>query len=109
MIGEPPAPCIRFDVPLVIGVSVLLWLLVLDGSSSRLEGGVLFGLLVAYFAISIRSGRKGSSSVAKEYREAIEPPASGRSRLARHVVAGLLSRRAGCEPAVRGWLRSRPR
>ncbi len=64
---------IRFDVPLVIGVSVLLWLFVLDGSLSRLEGVVLFGLLVAYLVISIRSGRKESSSVAEEYREAIEP------------------------------------
>ena len=34
---------IRFDVPLVIGVSVLLWLFVADGSLSRIEGGVLFG------------------------------------------------------------------
>ena len=95
---------IRFDVPLVIGVSVLLWLFVLDGSLSRLEGGVLFGLLVAYLAISIRSGRKESSSVTEEYREAIEPLASDRSRLKDVLLfaAGLGALMLGANALVTG-------
>ena len=95
---------IRFDVPLVIGVSVLLWLLVLDGSLSRLEGGLLFSLLVAYVVISIRSGRRESASVSEEYREALEPKARGRSRVKDLVLfaAGLAALVIGANMLVSG-------
>jgi cation:H+ antiporter len=80
---------VRFDIPLVIGASVLLWLFVLDGSLSSIEGGLLFSLLLVYGVISVRSGRRESAAVAEEYREAFEPLARIRSR--RMGVALLLS------------------
>lgn len=43
-------PVIRHDVPVMVGMSVLLLLLSLGGSVSRLDGLVLMGLLVAYVA-----------------------------------------------------------
>ena len=95
---------IRFDVPLVIGASALLWLLVLDGALSRLEGGLLFSLLVAYVLISIRSGRKEPKSVTEEYREAIEPSDQDRSR-ARDLLlfaAGLVALVIGAQTLVAG-------
>jgi cation:H+ antiporter len=46
------------DVPLMIGVSILMLLLSLDGFVSRLEGGLLFGLLIVYTVWSIRQSRK---------------------------------------------------
>ncbi len=95
---------IRFDVPLVIGVSVLLWLFVLDGSLSRPEGVLLFGLLLAYAAISVRSGRKERTVVTDEYREAIEPVAgaSSRSRDLLLFGAGLVALVIGANTLVSG-------
>lgn len=61
---------IRLDVPLMIGVSVLAWLLVLDGNLSQLEGLFLVGGLMAYITILIRLSRRESKAVAQEYAEA---------------------------------------
>ena len=57
----------------------LLWLFVLDGSLSSIEGGLLFSLLLVYGVISVRSGRRESAAVAEEYREAVQPLARGQS------------------------------
>jgi len=48
----------RLDVPLMIGVSVLLMLMSLDGRVSRIEGAILFAGCVIYTVGSIRKGRR---------------------------------------------------
>ena len=48
----------RLDVPLMIGVSVLMYGLSLNGAINRLEGGLLFALLVIYTVFLIRQSRK---------------------------------------------------
>lgn len=60
---------IRFDVPLMIGVSVLLLLLALDGRISRLEGLLLFAGLVAYISYGIYQSRKEPRDVQEEYAD----------------------------------------
>ena len=50
---------IRFDVPLMVGVSVLVLLLALDGRIGPVEGAVLVGGLAAYTAFQVRQGRAG--------------------------------------------------
>jgi cation:H+ antiporter len=54
---------VRIDVPIMVGVSVLLLLLALDGRISRLEGGLLatavVGYIVLQFVVSRRSGEAG--------------------------------------------------
>jgi cation:H+ antiporter len=95
---------VRFDVPLVIGVSVLLWLLSLDGTLSTVEGMLLLALLLAYTAISVRSGRREGAAVDKEYREALEPVAVRSSR-ARDLLlfgAGLGALVVGAQALVGG-------
>ena len=57
---------IRLDVPLMIGVSVLLWLLGLDGSIGRWEGGLLFAGVIAYTVFQIVQSRQGKESAAVE-------------------------------------------
>jgi cation:H+ antiporter len=47
---------IRIDVPLMIGSSVLVLLLALDGSISRGDGAILFAGLLAYIGFQIRQG-----------------------------------------------------
>ncbi len=54
---------IRRDVPIMIGVSFLLLLLVLDGQLGRLDGLVLAGGAVAYTVWSIVQGRKENGKV----------------------------------------------
>lgn len=44
---------IQFDVPLMVGVSILAWLLGYDGVVGRFDGIVLFGLLIGYIAICL--------------------------------------------------------
>jgi cation:H+ antiporter len=49
---------IRIDVPIMIGVSVLLLLLCLDGNISRLDGILLVAGIIAYTALQIIMGRR---------------------------------------------------
>lgn len=67
---------VQFDVPLVIGASLLLLLFGLDGAIHVWEGIVLPGLLGAYNIWSIRQGRAESETVEAGFPE--EAPAAGR-------------------------------
>ncbi len=58
---------IRRDVPIMIGVSLLLLVLSLDGKISRLDGGLLFTGIVAYTWWCIRESRKENTGVAAEF------------------------------------------
>ncbi|MCA9074478.1 MAG: calcium/sodium antiporter [Planctomycetaceae bacterium] len=61
---------VRFDVPLMIGVSLLTWLLSLDRQVDRVEGGMLFAGLLGYTSWCIIAGRRESAAVREEYAEA---------------------------------------
>lgn len=49
---------VRFDMPVMVGISVLLLVVSLDGQISVLDGILLFGSLALHTVISIRLGRK---------------------------------------------------
>ena len=49
---------IRFDVPLMIGVSILVWVMALDGGIGRLDGLLLVGGAIAYTIMAIVTSRK---------------------------------------------------
>ena len=53
---------IRLDVPLMIGVSVSLLVVSLDGRISFTDGALLFSALLVYMAWSIRESRRESNS-----------------------------------------------
>ena len=53
---------IRQEVPIMIAVSVLLALLVMDGTLSRLDAALLFGLIVAYTVFLIVQSRRQSKA-----------------------------------------------
>ena len=54
---------VRIDVPLMIAVSVLLWLLVLDEQLGRWEGILLTILLVVYVTWTVWAARRGAVEV----------------------------------------------
>jgi cation:H+ antiporter len=60
---------VRLDVPLVIGVSILVYLMALDGTISRLNGLLLFSGIVIYIIFAIRKSRRESAQVAAEYEQ----------------------------------------
>ena len=52
---------VRFDVPLMIVASLLVLVVAWDRSIDRIEGGLMFGGLVAFTVYSIMAGRKEST------------------------------------------------
>lgn len=62
---------IRQEVPVMIGVSLLLWALAVDGGISRWDGLLLVGLLTAYTFMVIRQSRRETGTVREEYRESM--------------------------------------
>lgn len=70
---------IRQEVPIMIGVSLLLWLVASDGGISRYDGLLLAGLLMTYTFFVIRqSRRENTTSIQAEYAEAM-PEGDGRA------------------------------
>ncbi|MCM2370265.1 calcium/sodium antiporter [Aporhodopirellula aestuarii] len=58
---------IRFDVPLMVGVSLLGWLLASDGVVGRIDGIVLFAVLLGYIVICIRMAKREPEEVKQEF------------------------------------------
>ncbi len=68
------AQLIRMDIPLMIGVSLLLIALLLDGGVSRLDAAICFIGMVMYTAFSFRSaGEPAPAVVAEEFAQGIPP------------------------------------
>jgi cation:H+ antiporter len=78
---------VRLDVPVMIGVSCLAWLMASDGAVSWLEGAALLVGGVGYTALLIRMGKNQSNSVAPAAPESPARRAASRRRL---VVPSLL-------------------
>jgi cation:H+ antiporter len=58
---------VRLDVPIMIGVSVLLLILGLDGTLTRPDGVLLFAGIVAYTLFAVRQARREAAEVIAEY------------------------------------------
>jgi len=58
---------VRLDVPIMIGVSMLLPVLGMDGHIGRGDGLILFGLMLAYTVFLVWQSRKESREVQEEY------------------------------------------
>ncbi len=58
---------VRFEVPLVVGLSVLILVMVQDGRIGALDGLLLVGGLIAYMVFVIRQSRREAAAVQAEY------------------------------------------
>lgn len=91
----------RVDVPIVIGASVLVLLLALDGSLSRLDGALLVATLVIYLGWLLRTARREPAAVASYVSEVPTEPA--RTPVAVDVlliIGGLILLAAGANALV---------
>jgi cation:H+ antiporter len=87
------AQLVRFDVPVMIAASLLVWLMALDQSISRLEGLVLALMIAIYIDMQIRMGRRGDDGDVPAV-----PEARGAGAMALNavlIVAGLVLLVAG--------------
>jgi cation:H+ antiporter len=58
---------VRVEVPIVIGVSVLAWLLMMDGTLGFWDGALLLSGIIAYTVFAVVQSRRESRAVAAEY------------------------------------------
>ncbi len=81
---------VRVDVPIMIGVSLLAWLLAADNHLGRLDGALLLAGIVAYTIMAIRKSRRESALVAQEYAQEFGVPANDRPAKSRLVNIGFI-------------------
>lgn len=89
------------EVPTMIGVSLLLWLLAADGSIGRLDGALFVVLLGAFLTTTVVLGRRSDGEVA----EVSHRPERSRASVLRNlglVVGGLILLVAGAQWLVDG-------
>ncbi len=61
----------------MLGASLLLLALSLDGKLSFLEGGLLFALLLAYTVFLVVQSRRETKAAKDEFADAIQPAGAG--------------------------------
>lgn len=74
---------VRFDVPLILIISIVVWVFAYDLVISRWEGAILFSGIMGYTVRCILVGRKESSLVEQEYDDAYNPPESNAANVAK--------------------------
>lgn len=82
---------VRFDVPVMIAISVLMWILSWDDQLSRWDGGLLLGILGVYLGVLLRLGR--GEELVEEIpvaEDLTEKSPSGLKSMARHCLYILL-------------------
>lgn len=66
---------VRLDVPIMIGTSILLWVLALNGAVSQWEGAALFAVMLAYLGFLLwQSQRERNAAVEAEYAQEFTSP-----------------------------------
>ena len=68
---------IRQEVPIMVGISLLLLLLILDGNLSAIDGAMLFALMVAYTVFLVIQSRKETQAANDEYAAEVKPATAG--------------------------------
>lgn len=94
---------IRREMPLMIAVTLLLWVMLLDGRLSRPDGVVLVVGAVAYSLFSYLAARRGATAVvAAEFEEALTGPKRPIWLDATLLTAGLVALLVGASLLLKG-------
>jgi len=94
---------VRREMPVMIAISGVLWLLVLDGELGRLDGVFLFVLSILYTIFVYYMARKGGKKeVEEEYAEAVDKPTKNVGIDFLLLIGGVLMLVAGAKLLVDG-------
>ncbi|MFQ5423270.1 MAG: calcium/sodium antiporter [Phycisphaerae bacterium] len=66
---QAKAAFVRREVPIMVGVSALFWLLAANGELTRLEGALLLVLLAGYTVLTVRLARREKKAVANSFED----------------------------------------
>jgi cation:H+ antiporter len=95
---------IRQEVPIMIGASLLLLALGLDGRLSFLDGSLLFALLVAYTAFLVVQSRRETAAAQAEFAEENRPAEPGAWDSRWPVQVALIAAGLACLVFGSDWL-----
>ena len=76
---------IRFDVPAMVGASILLLLFSLDGALGRIDGIIMLALLVGYVSWTIVQSRKTANGMVEEMVDQLQLGATPATPLGRQL------------------------
>jgi len=99
---------IRLDVPIMIGASLITYALAWNGALSRLDGAVLFGLIISYTVFLILSSRRANAEAtandefAKEFASDAHPKPYSSYMNAGLIILGLVLLVVGSNFLVEG-------
>ncbi len=96
---------LRLDVPVMIGASILMLLMALDGKVGRLDGIILFSGVIIYTIFVIYQGRKESKQNIKEFELEYGEPEKSKSQMALDllmIITGLALLVLGSNWLVKG-------
>jgi cation:H+ antiporter len=95
---------LRFDAPVMIGLSLLLLWILADGAVSRAEGGMLLAGLVTYVIATVRIARRQgeNAEVTAEFEESVPKPSGTAARDLGLIVGGLVLLAVGSRLLVAG-------
>jgi cation:H+ antiporter len=77
------------DIPIMIGVSLLLWFFAMDGRLSSIEAGTFLAGLALFSVDTLRSSRRESGEIAAEYAAGVPRGAPSWARNAAKIAVGL--------------------
>jgi cation:H+ antiporter len=77
---------VRLDVPLMIAVSALFWIMALDGRIGRFDGLLLLAGIVAYTLFAVRQGRREGPAIESQYTRAFDAASGWLARLPVQLV-----------------------
>ncbi|QGJ71215.1 Inner membrane protein YrbG [Planctomycetales bacterium 10988] len=81
---------IRFDVPLMVAISILILPLAYDGTIGRIDGGLLTAGLVAYMIWTIRASLREETQLDPEVAAEFEPAPSPNNSKSTFLNVGML-------------------
>lgn len=97
------AVVIRREMPVMIAVSAVLWLMIIDGVLSRIDGIILAVSVVVYTCFIYYSARKGKvKEVEDQFAEAVDKPSKNPALDALLLVGGILFLVGGATMLVTG-------
>ncbi|MFQ5429694.1 MAG: calcium/sodium antiporter [Phycisphaerae bacterium] len=100
---QSTATFVRREVPIMIGISCLFFVLVWDGELSRIDAGLLLIVLAAYMAFAVQIARREKAQIAESFAEDRLIPRGGSALINLILLGvGLVLLSGGSELFLRG-------